>query len=281
MITKSEFISTIRSIGEEYGDVIVKDITRTDRHYTGMYIDRIGAPTPVVDLDRMYNHYLETSDLDGCIDAIRDILTMSPDFSVDTDAIMNWSKAKTKLYLRLVGTVTDGICQVVEDLYLVPYLHVLDGNATAAMRITADLLDVWGITLDELFEAATENQETLRPAVIKTLIDVFGPMMAEDLGVTDETPFYIVSTESGNYGAGAILYRDVAEEIRERIGGDFYVLPSSVHETIVIPKEGNGEASALAEMVTMINCHDVREDDRLSDSVYTYDFTEGKLKKVS
>ena len=271
-MSKADFISAMKGIGEQFGEVKIDEITRTDKCYTGMFINRVNVPTPIVNLDRMYSHYLETSDLESCIDAVRDILTMSPKFSVGDDTITNWEQAKTRLFLRLVGDVKNGYCQVIEDMYLVPYVQIMDGACTASVVITPDLLDCWGVTIDEVFDAASENQETLRPVVIKNLADI--------LGLREEVPIYIVTTESKVCGAGAILYHGVAETLREKLGSDFYIIPSSIHETLVLPKESVTSVRDLAGLVAKVNIEDVPEDDKLTDSVYTYDFEEGKILKV-
>ena len=83
-----------------------------------------------------------------------------------------------------------------------------------------------------------------------------------------------VLTNSGSiYGAAAVLYPDVLEQIGERMEENFFILPSSVHETILLPDDGNYRLSELKEMVWEINRTELMEEDWLSDTVYYYDQT--------
>ena len=81
---------------------------------------------------------------------------------------------------------------------------------------------------------------------------------------------YILSNSSRLYGASALLDVKVMSDIAERFG-EFYILPSSVHETIIIPEHDGMEISELEAMVRDVNSTQVAEDEQLSDHVYTYD----------
>lgn len=78
-----------------------------------------------------------------------------------------------------------------------------------------------------------------------------------------------------------MFYPGVMDEIEEKLGGDFFVLPSSLHETIVVPDDGNMEYKALLAMVTEINESEVDKQDKLTDQVYHYDVTDKVFEKAS
>jgi hypothetical protein len=65
-----------------------------------------------------------------------------------------------------------------------------------------------------------------------------------------------------------MFYPGVMDEIGEKLGGNFFVLPSSLHEIIVVPNDGNMEYKALLAMVTEINATEVDKQDKLTDQVY-------------
>ena len=89
-------------------------------------------------------------------------------------------------------------------------------------------------------------------------------------------PFYIVTLTNEHFGAGAVFYNGVEERLRELMGGNFYVIPSSIHEVVIIPKTFTDDVSALVGMVKCVNAESVDERDRLSDTVY--EFVDGKFK---
>ncbi|MCR4671957.1 MAG: DUF5688 family protein [Lachnospiraceae bacterium] len=90
------------------------------------------------------------------------------------------------------------------------------------------------------------------------------------IGGEDAVGSVVVTKELGGYGAGSILDKDVLEMVRKRLGGDYFILPSSVHEVICMPLSETDDLEFLRETVAMINRNEVAPNDRLSDTVYWY-----------
>lgn len=270
---KSEFISKMADYAKTYGEVGFQEVDRSNNHYYGMFIKKDHTPTPVANLDLMYSKYTDGLwNMSDCTDYLNDIFTHKMDMPVSTSDVINWSWVKSRLYFRLLGTAGSGINREVEDMYLIPYVQ-LTSDDSAAIRVTSKLIEVWGVTVDDVFAAAETNQNTLRPASIRSMSQVLDASESE-------FPMYVVSNSIGSFGASVILYPEVADRLHNMINGDFYVLPSSVHEMIVIPKCTEFDINALAEMVASINRTSVSEYDRLTDSIYTYDFQHNTLKLV-
>ena len=78
-----------------------------------------------------------------------------------------------------------------------------------------------------------------------------------------------------------MFYSGVMDEIGEKLGSNIFVLPSSLHETIVVPDDGNMDFKALLAMVTEINATEVDTRDKLTDQVYHYDVTDKVFEKAS
>ena len=93
-----------------------------------------------------------------------------------------------------------------------------------------------------------------------------------------ETPeIYIMTNKKGLNGFAAVLYPGALKSAADMAGRDLYVLPSSVHEAILIPAGCFTGAHGLSEMVREVNAACVAEEEVVSDSVYFYDRKEGKL----
>ena len=60
------------------------------------------------------------------------------------------------------------------------------------------------------------------------------------------------------------------KRIGEIVGGDYYILPSSVHELLIIPNRGNFKANELADMVQSVNNQMVSKDEQLGNKVLFY-----------
>lgn len=269
---KSEFITAMQDIAGQYGETITQEVIRAGNRYLGMYLKKDGVPTPVVNLDMLYERYRDTEDIDDCIDYVIEVLTTEVDPPYDVHNIVNWDWVKGRLYLRLIGKMTDGICRPVADMYQVPYVQ-FDNRGNSNVQVTPQLLAAWDVSIDEVFDQAESNQELFRPALIDNLADV--------MGIKEEVPIYIVTTINKVFGAGAILYSDTAIKLRSLLGGDFYILPSSVHEMLVLPKSMVNDTQGLLAIVAAVNNENVAPSDKLTDSVYTYDFANHTLVAVS
>ena len=98
--------------------------------------------------------------------------------------------------------------------------------------------------------------------------------MSSLLLMEDPSPMWVATVDDGQHGAGVIQYPGFLDQAAERLGGDFYVLPSSIHEVLLIADDGSMELSYLEETVRSINEADVAPEDRLSYSVFHYDSEE-------
>ena len=87
---------------------------------------------------------------------------------------------------------------------------------------------------------------------------------------------FVLTNDTKVNGAAAILNDDTRQEIADKVG-DFYVLPSSVHETLIIPKDAGMELRDLEQMVQEVNQTQVAPQERLSNHVYEYDAKEHEL----
>lgn len=268
---KTEFINAMVEYAEKYGEVLVQDIVRPNVTYTGLLIKKdSGIPSPVVHIEWLYDLFDSGRlTLDQCYEKVDEILAIKENFN--TSDILDWLKAKDRLFLKVFGNKPDGIYRKVEDLYLVPYVQVTSDDSAVA-RVVPALLDKWEVDEGTVFDYAKINQETLRPEKIVS--------MAEQLGIEEEIPVYVVSTVSGINGAGVIFYEGICEKIKERLGEDFYIVPSSIHEVLVVPKSVSPDIKHLQAMVEFINATEVKEEDRLTNSVYTYDFDTDEFRKV-
>jgi len=96
--------------------------------------------------------------------------------------------------------------------------------------------------------------------------------MPEKMVPTDMVPpMYVISNEQQLQGAAAVFYPGMMEAAARELKGDFFLLPSSVHEMLLVPDDGNMTAAELSTMVSTVNRQEVAPELRLSDNVYHYD----------
>lgn len=81
---------------------------------------------------------------------------------------------------------------------------------------------------------------------------------------------YVATNTDNSIGAAILLYDGVLKTFAEQTGGDFYILPSSIHETMFVPAYGKRDDAFMLSMVRNVNRENVAPEEVLSDNVYYY-----------
>lgn len=190
----------------------------------------------------------------------------------------DYSKMKKRLVLQLLSSNGNG-----HDLNELPY-HTMEDmvqvyrfdlgpvpGGQATCLVTNKMLDHYGISRDQLERdtllVAAEN----RPATFKRLDEALIEMGGLSESGRGSLPFYIASVVGGSNGACAICYPGFLDRVANELDGDFFVLPSSIHEVLILPDNGIFERADLENMVHEVNRAEVAPEERLSDFVYHYD----------
>ena len=151
-------------------------------------------------------------------------------------------------------------------------------GGTMTVAVTNAMLDSYDITADQLYEDAIAAMKmnqlySIRP--LGAVLAEMDPFMDEEMGEVMGPPgLYVATTESKMYGAAVIAHPDFMDNAAEILKGDFYVLPSSLHEVLLFRDDGMTDYRGLEEMVRIINETEVQPADRLTDTVYHYDASE-------
>lgn len=183
---------------------------------------------------------------------------------------------RTHLYYRLVSREWNA--ELLEEIPHSSYLDLAviyywvvyeDGEQLGSIQMNYAQMEHLDLSEEELLQLAKENTPRLFPVVVKRMEEIVGEQMVRNM----DFPVRVLSNEKGINGAACLMYPGVLEDLKEKMQGSFYVLPSSIHELIVIPANG-GEAERLCEMVHCINQTQVPQEDVLSDAVYYYDAEE-------
>ena len=136
----------------------------------------------------------------------------------------------------------------------------------------ADASVFMGEYTEEQLAAACEN--TAKDARIAEIQNaIFGGHLQTidewDPAVGEECMYVLTNMTSCN-GAGAMFCGELLEKIQTKLDSDYFLLPSSIHEVIIVPDEGGYDRSELDEMVKTINATEVNPNDRLADHAFYY-----------
>ena len=159
-------------------------------------------------------------------------------------------------------------------------IHMTPREITAH-RVTWDMLKQWDMSPEEMFRQAGENSRKELPSVVEPMSDVIkGYIMEEFLETAKvdmdkamenaEKEIYIISNELRIQGASVVFYTDVLEKFAAEKNSDLVLLPSSIHEWLVLTEASAGNISVLEAMVRDANRQVVLPEEVLSEHVYKY-----------
>ena len=228
---------------------------------------------PNIYLENFFAQYQDGEDLGDILQHIADIrVNHEMEQGFDVSKITDFDQVKDHIICKLVNAemnadyLADKPHTLVEDLAVV---YAVDLGGGEGGRMSAPITN-------NLMEQESQIE-------FKTMRDVLVDMMFPDgiqegdprafmLPPEEENPsMYVLSNADKLNGAAALLDAKTMEDISEKLGGDFVVLPSSIHETIVLPLNEDMDRHTLEAMVQDVNAGQVAPEERLSDHVYMYD----------
>lgn len=307
------FTETMRDIIKDYLPEEFQDATvelnqnqKLNEQYTGLLVrkpDQIVVPT--INMDSAYKVF--TNEDVTIADVARQVANMIQNEppKVTLDRLMEYESIKDQLFIRVNNAEMNAeVLQTVphtryEDLALTYHIVAdIGGDSVASTIVTNNLLEQYGVTKEQLHEDAMKSSPNLFPARVEAMGEVIKRMMMDDMFASgmdeemmnammmdmppvDDTPMTVVTNENSVNGAAVLFYPGQMDKIAEKLEGDFFILPSSVHESLVIPDDGNFHYPELKAMVQEVNSTQVLHAERLSDEVYHYDSKDKVFEKAA
>lgn len=213
-------------------------------------------------------------------------LLNAPVISDGINDIQNYDVMKNKLVMEVVSAETNAELletvphKDIEDMAVIYRFDVKDiVGEGATVIVTNKMLDNYGITPDQLHEDAVKNAPEIRPIVIQGMAEVLAKQMGvedmEMLGLNippEQEQIFVASVPDNVHGAGILAYEDFMDKASERVGNQsFFILPSSIHELLIVPDNGMMDLHSLEQMVREVNATTVDPSEKLTDNVYHYD----------
>lgn len=218
--------------------------------------------------------------------------------------ITDFSTIRDDIVVRLVHY--DKNAEQLQNCPYIPYLDLAitfrymvsrDACGLASSLISNTEFSRWNISVEELYEIALENTMQAFPYKINSLTEVMlelikqspehkvSEQMVEEIealaGTEESMRVYVLTNDVGINGATCILYHEVLREFALRQASDFYILPSSVHEVLLVIKDEKTDPAVLTEMVREANYSAVGLIDLLSDNIYSYEQETDRVQIVS
>lgn len=240
--------------------------------------------SPTIYLKPYYHRYLDGVSLeDICTDILSTYRSNLPHKDFDISLFTDYSKAKERIVMRLISRKrNEELLKNVPhfpylDLAVVFYCMLYSGEmGQGNILVRNEHMKSWGVSLDALRQQASVNTPKLLPPDLISLNRILKEHKPEFLQESEDLDIrmYILTNRFRTNGATVLLYKDILEEIAGMLRSDLILLPSSIHEIILVPaKEEDGGIDRLADynaMVKEVNEIEVADEEILSDHAYYY-----------
>jgi len=262
----------------ENAEITENHILKTGSTYDGLIVRSEGQKAvPTINLTDFYGQYTSGSSLHEIGSQMAAIVQIDqPSFS--TFSPDNYENIRDHLFIRVCNAEENSELLAtiphdrIEDLAITYHIRISNENGSlASTTINSNLLKHWGIPEDQLKEDAIENSQKIFPKKTESLQDVVNSYFGEAEENSSSPSMLVVTNDVGINGAAAAFYPGTLEEISEKLHDDYYILPSSIHEIIVIPDNIAPDYHSLEKMVRDVNRMQVERSEQLSNHVYHYD----------
>ena len=224
---------------------------------------------PTIYLEEFYQKYLKGQQVPDLADSICSIYQeIRVKKTCDCQNLFDFNHVKEHIVYKLIRRdANEELLKQIPyesflDLAVVYYIQIDTTRfGSAAIQIRNEHLRYWRVEKEEIRRLAEKNTPRIYPVQIRQIVRFM----------------YVATNEQCSLGAAVMRYPDFREKVRGMIRGDFYILPSSIHEVILVPESFGLEPERMQEMVKEINQTGVAPEEVLSDSVYYFDGEEIRI----
>ena len=288
-----------KGITEFYGDDVNVEMKKVEKNngvvLTGLLLSEgEGNVAPAIYLDSYFVDYINGREIGNVIlDIINLYERIRQNPQIDIQFFTDYESVKERICFKLIHYDKNQI--MLEEIPHIRYLNLavvfyyayenpILGKGSILIRNTHK--EGWSVTIDELYHQAKENTGRLFPPELIGIEELLEEMLGGKFEDTEEyireemkIPMYVLTNSTRQFGAISIFHPGVLRKLAKKENANLYILPSSVHEVILLPDTGL-EVRNLQEMVKDVNETQVAEEEILSNSVYYYDRMDGQINLV-
>lgn len=243
--------------------------------------------SPVIYLDTLYAGYQDGVSLDRITKKAADLIEEGKKETLDIPPV-NRQFAREHLVLSLINKDNNAAMlaniphREFLDLAAIPKIKMdLPDGGNGMFVVQKEMLPLLQMTAEEVLECA-ENNTVKNGIRLESIGETMARLMMENgmpeedvkeiLGETGTMQdMYVLSNRECSEGAAVMADMAVLDYAHDYLKGDFYILPSSIHEVLLVPVDCGISIQELEAMVSEVNAEEVQPKDRLSDRVYKYD----------
>lgn len=276
-------------MGHEYDVKVTKVTKNNDIELTGVVLMKESDNlSPTIYLDGLFKEYQDGAYIEDLAEQIiRLYKEQLPAGRLDMDFFRNFEQVKDRIFYKLVSY--DKNRKMLEklpyykwnDLAIIFYYAMEEERiGRASITIHHQHLKMWEQSLDTLYAVAQENMKKSMPELLVSMKDLLEETTGLKMGEDTYLPMYVLTNQEKVYGAAAMLYSEHMKKLAERWQTDLLILPSSIHEVLLLPDDGQNEYAFYKQMVEEVNTTQVEPEEVLSYSLYRYCREKAEIEEI-
>lgn len=276
-------------MGDAYEIKVIRVTKNNDVELTGIAITRQeDSIFPTIYLEGLYEEFKEGARLSALVEKIINCHEeQSMALELDMDFFRDYNRVKDRIFYKLVSFeknkkfLRDAPHLRWNDLAVVFYYamekEVMEGGYIAINR---QHMLMWKQNAESLYRTARRNTKRDMPELLVSMGELISEMTGVSVREDDATPMYVLTNQEKRFGASAMLYSEKIGQLAERFGCDVLILPSSVHEVLLIPDDHIREYAFYRQMVAEVNRTQVEPEEVLSYGLYRYCRKEAEIEEI-
>jgi len=256
--------------------------------------------SPTIYLNDYYREYENgRTTLGTVINDVMDVYNKNKvNRKLDMRYFLNYESVKGRIVLKLINTQKNQ--ELLKDI---PHMEFLDLSIVFQFLVSDETIGaasilihnahakLWGVDYRELYKRALQNTPKLLQYELKSMKDVMREILHAETDAYQKSdydehmeeidrcvPMYVLSNKNRTDGAACMLYPNLISDFAKAIRSDLYIIPSSVHELLLLPAGDTDESGSIRDIIREVNETQLLEEEILSDSLYIYDSALKEIK---
>lgn len=276
-------------MGDAYEIKVIRVTKNNDVELTGIAITRQeDSIFPTIYLEGLYEEFKEGARLSALVEKIINCHEeQSMALELDMDFFRDFNRVKDRIFYKLVSFeknkkfLRDAPHLRWNDLAVVFYYamekEVMDGGYIAINR---QHMLMWKQNAESLYRLAGRNTKREMPELLVSMRELVMELTGVWIRDEDTVPMYVLTNQEKRFGAAAMLYSARIGELAGQLESDLLILPSSIHEVLLVPDHCGQDYTFYRQMVDEVNRTHVEPEEVLSYGLYRYCRKNSEIEEI-
>lgn len=275
-------------MGEQYKVKVTKVLKNNDISLTGVVIvQESDSVSPTIYLDELYRQHQDGAPMEEIVEEIAALYEKhARHVELDMDFFRHYASVENRIYHKVVNWEKNR--KLLEDVpyfrwhdLAVVFYYAMEEAAfgKASILIHNNHLDLWGQPAEEMYHTASRNMQKNMPELLvpmRKILEEMTGLRMEESGM----PLYVLTNRERVFGASAMLYSEQIKELAGQMHSDLLILPSSVHEVLLLPDDRTQDYDFYRQMVHEVNTTQVDPEEILSFNLYRYNREKAAIEEI-